>query len=148
METTIKVKVIKADGVQLPEYATIGSAGMDIRAYIKEPITLESLERRVIPSGIKVEIPEGYEIQIRPRSGMVLKHGISIPNAPSTIDSDFRGEIGIMLINLSKESYTIQPNERVAQIILNKVERIEFVEVETLEETTRGAGGYGHTGIK
>lgn len=143
---TVKVKVVKAEGVQLPEYATLGSAGMDIRANITEPITLESLERKIIPSGIRVEIPEGYEIQIRPRSGMALKHGISIPNSPSTIDSDFRGEVGIMLINLSKETYTIQPNERIAQIILNKVERIEFVEVEELSNTERGAGGYGHTG--
>ncbi len=145
---TIKVKVVKAEGVQLPEYATIGSSGMDVRANIKEPVTLGSLERVLIPTGIKAEIPVGYEIQVRPRSGLALKHGIGMANSIGTIDSDYRGDIGVILVNLSKEPFTINPNERIAQLVLAKVEKMEFVEVETLEETTRGAGGYGHTGVK
>lgn len=148
METTIKVKVIKAEGIQLPEYATIGSSGMDVRANIKEPITLGSLERVLIPTGIRAEIPEGYEIQVRPRSGLALKHGIGMVNSIGTIDSDYRGDIGVILVNLSKEPFIINPNERIAQLVLAKVEKMEFVEVETLEDTERGIGGYGHTGTK
>lgn len=141
-----KVKVIIEEGVTLPKYETIGSAGMDIRANIAEPITLGSLERVLIPTGIKMAIPEGYEVQVRPRSGLALKHGISMANAIGTIDSDYRGEIGVILINLSKESYTIQPQERIGQIVLNKVEQIEFEVVTSLESTERGEGGFGHTG--
>lgn len=142
----IKVKVLVADGVQLPKYETSGSAGMDVRANISEPITLGSLERTLIPTGIKMAIPEGYEVQVRPRSGLALKHGISMANAIGTIDSDYRGEIGVIVINLSKDEYTIQPQERIGQLVLNKVAQMEFEVVETLDETDRGAGGFGHTG--
>lgn len=142
----IKVKVLVADGVQLPKYETLGSAGMDVRANISEPITLGSLERTLIPTGIKMAIPEGYEVQVRPRSGLALKHGISMANAIGTIDSDYRGEIGVIVINLSKDEYTIQPQERIGQLVLNKVAQMEFEVVDTLDETDRGAGGFGHTG--
>ena len=142
----VKVKVVIAQGVTLPKYETEGSAGMDIRANITEPITLGSLERKLVPTGIKVSIPEGYEIQVRPRSGLALKHGISMANATGTIDSDYRGEIGVILINLSKDEYTIEPQERIGQMVLNKVEQIEFEVVTSLDETERGEGGFGHTG--
>ena len=142
----IKVKVLVADGVQLLKYETSGSAGMDVRANISEPITLGSLERTLIPTGIKMAIPEGYEVQVRPRSGLALKHGISMANAIGTIDSDYRGEIGVIVINLSKDEYTIQPQERIGQLVLNKVAQMEFEVVDTLDETDRGAGGFGHTG--
>ncbi len=142
----VKVKVVTAQGVTLPKYETEGSAGMDIRANITEPITLGSLERKLVPTGIKVSIPEGYEIQVRPRSGLALKHGISMANATGTIDSDYRGEIGVILINLSKDEYTIEPQERIGQMVLNKVEQIEFEVVTSLDETERGEGGFGHTG--
>ena len=141
-----KVKVVIEEGVTLPKYETTGSAGMDMRANIAEPITLGSLERVLVSTGIKMAIPEGYEVQVRPRSGLALKHGISMANAIGTIDSDYRGEIGVILINLSKESYTIQPQERIGQIVLNKVEQIEFEVVTSLESTERGEGGFGHTG--
>ena len=141
-----KVKVVIEEGVALPKYETAGSAGMDIRANIAEPITLGSLERVLVSTGIKMAIPEGYEVQVRPRSGLALKHGISMANAIGTIDSDYRGDIGVILINLSKESYTIQPQERIGQIVLNKVEQIDFELVTSLDETERGEGGFGHTG--
>lgn len=142
----VKVQVLTSEGVTLPKYETSGSAGMDIRANISEPIILGSLERVLVPTGIKMAIPEGYEVQVRPRSGLALKHGISIANTPGTIDSDYRGDIGIILINLSKEEYTIQPQERIGQLVLNKVAQIEFEVVETLDKTERGDGGFGHTG--
>lgn len=142
----IRVKVLISEGVELPKYETIGSAGMDVRANIKEPITLGSLERVLVPTGIKMAIPEGYEVQVRPRSGLALKHGISMANAVGTIDSDYRGEIGVILINLSKDEYTIQPQERIGQLVLNKVAQMEFEVVDSLDETQRGSGGFGHTG--
>lgn len=142
----VKVKIVKEKSVILPKYETIGSAGVDVRANIEEAITLNSLERVLIPTGIKMEIPLGYEVQVRPRSGLAIKHGITMLNSPGTIDSDYRGEIKVIVVNLSKESYVIQPNERIAQLVLNKVEQIEFVEVEILDETERGEGGFGHTG--
>ena len=142
----VKIGIMLEDGIELPFYATEGSSGMDIRANIKEPITLGTLERKLIPSGIKMEIPEGYEIQVRPRSGLALKHGISIVNAPGTVDSDYRGDIGVILINLSKEDYTIQPNERIAQLVLAKVEKAQLEIVKEINTTERGAGGYGSTG--
>lgn len=145
MEKVI-VKVTLDKGVQLPKYETKGSAGMDIRANISEPVVLESLERALIPTGIKMAIPEGYEVQVRPRSGLALKHGISMANAVGTIDSDYRGEIGVILINLSKDTYVVQPQERIGQLVLNKVEQIEFEVVESLDETARGKGGFGSTG--
>lgn len=142
----VKVKVIKETGVQLPKYESKGAAGLDVRANIVEPITLKSLERKLIPTGLKVSIPEGYEIQVRPRSGMALKHGITMLNTPGTIDSDYRGDIGLIVANLSNEEYTIQPQERLGQLVLNKTEQIEWEEVETLDTTERGAGGFGSTG--
>ena len=142
-----RVKVVKlSDEVILPKYETSGSAGMDVRANISEPIVLGSLERVLVPTGIKMAIPEGYEVQVRPRSGLALKHGISMANTPGTIDSDYRGEIGVILINLSKEEYIIQPQERIGQLVLNKVAQMDFEVVESLDETERGAGGFGHTG--
>ena len=142
----VKVKVVKETGVQLPKYESKGAAGLDVRANIVEPITLKSLERKLIPTGLKVSIPEGYEIQVRPRSGMALKHGITMLNSPGTIDSDYRGDIGLIIVNLSNEEYTIQPQERLGQLVLNKIEQIEWEEVETLDTTERGAGGFGSTG--
>lgn len=142
----VKVQVLISEGVTLPKYETSGSAGMDVRANISEPIVLGSLERVLVPTGIKMAIPEGYEVQVRPRSGLALKHGISMANTPGTIDSDYRGEIGVILINLSKEEYTIQPQERIGQLVLNKVAQMDFEVVESLDETERGAGGFGHTG--
>ncbi|WP_314347771.1 dUTP diphosphatase [Fusobacterium massiliense] len=142
----IQVKVVREEGVTLPKYETEGSAGLDVRANIKEPIVLKSLERVLIPTGLKVAIPEGYEIQVRPRSGLAIKHGITMLNSPGTVDSDYRGELKVIAVNLSNESYTIEPNERIAQLVLNKVEQIDFIEVAELDETERGEGGFGHTG--
>lgn len=142
----VKVKVVKEKDVVLPEYETIGAAGMDIRANIEEPQILPSLERLLIPTGLKVEIPSGYEIQVRPRSGLALKHGITMANAVGTIDSDYRGELKVILANIGKDDYIIYPQERIGQLVLNKVEQIEFVVVEELDDTTRGEGGFGSTG--
>ena len=142
----VEVKVVREKGVELPKYETKGSAGMDVRANVKEPITLKSLERILIPTGLKVAIPEGYEIQVRPRSGLAIKHGITMLNTPGTVDSDYRGELKVIVVNLSNEAYTIEPNERIGQFVLNKIEQIEFIEVEELESTERGEGGFGHTG--
>ena len=142
----VEVKVVREKGVELPKYETKGSAGMDVRANIKEPITLKSLERILIPTGLKVAIPEGYEIQVRPRSGLAIKHGITMLNTPGTVDSDYRGELKVIVVNLSNEAYTIEPNERIGQFVLNKIEQIEFIEVEELDSTERGEGGFGHTG--
>ena len=142
----ITIKVIKDEGVTLPKYETLGAAGMDVRANIKEPITLGSLDRVLIPLGLKLEIPEGYEVQVRPRSGLALKHGIGMANSIGTIDSDYRGEIGAIIVNLSKEPYTIQPQERIGQIVLNKVSQIEWEVVEKLSESERGSEGFGSTG--
>lgn len=145
MEKVI-VKIVRENGVELPKYETAGAAGMDIRANIVEPIVLGSLERTLVPTGIKIAIPDGYEVQVRPRSGLALKHGITLLNTPGTIDSDYRGELKIIIANMSKDSYTINPQERIGQLVLNKVEQIEWKVVETLDETERGAGGFGHTG--
>ncbi len=144
MEKVI-VKVTLENGVEKPVYMTEGAAGMDVRANITEPITLGSLDRVLVPTGIKMEIPLGYEVQVRPRSGLALKHGIALVNSPGTIDSDYRGEVGIIMINLSKEEFVINPNERIAQLVLGKVYLMDFVE-DDLSETERGAGGFGHTG--
>ena len=142
----VEVKVVREKNVTLPKYETEGSAGLDVRANITEPIVLKSLERVLIPTGLKIAIPEGYEVQVRPRSGLAIKHGITMLNSPGTIDSDYRGEIKVIAVNLSNETYTIEPNERIAQLVLNKVEQIEFVEVDELYATNRGEGGFGHTG--
>lgn len=142
----VQVKVVREKNVTLPKYETEGSAGLDVRANTTEPIVLKSLERVLIPTGLKIAIPEGYEVQVRPRSGLAIKHGITMLNSPGTIDSDYRGEIKVIAVNLSNETYTIEPNERIAQLVLNKVEQIEFVEVDELDATNRGEGGFGHTG--
>ena len=132
----------------LPAYATPQSAGMDLRANIESPITLRPLERRLVPTGLYMALPEGYEAQIRPRSGLALKKGITVLNSPGTIDADYRGEIMVLLINFSQEDFVINDGERIAQMVIAKHEQCEFVEVESLDETERGEGGYGHTGVK
>ena len=142
----IDVKIIKEDGVKLPKYMTDGAAGMDVYAHIKTPIKLRSLERKLIPTGIMMEIPFGYEVQVRPRSGLAIKHGITLVNSPGTIDSDYRGEIGIILINLSDKEYTIESMERIGQLVLQKVYKMEFIETNELKESQRSTGGFGHTG--
>ena len=142
----IKVKVINMGKQQLPAYATPQSAGMDLRANIEEPITLHPLERELIPTGLHIALPVGYEAQIRPRSGLALKHGITVLNSPGTIDADYRGEIMVLLVNLSQEEFTINPAERIAQMVIAKHERAEFEVSESLDDTERGEGGFGHSG--
>lgn len=143
----IKVKIVNKGNQPLPEYATPQSAGMDLRANIEKPILLKSLDRVLIPTGLYIALPEGYEAQIRPRSGLALKKGITCLNTPGTIDADYRGEIGVILVNLSHEDFVVQPGERIAQMIIAKHERAELVLVEVLDETERGEGGFGHTGV-
>lgn len=140
------VAVTLEEGVRLPKYESLAAAGLDVRANISEKIVLGSLERALVPTGIRMAIPEGYEIQVRPRSGLAWKHGITMLNSPGTIDADYRGEIKVIVVNLSKEAYTIEPQERIAQLVLNKVEQLEFQIVDSLDETERGEGGFGHTG--
>jgi dUTP pyrophosphatase len=142
----MNVKIINKSHNPLPHYATSGSAGMDLRANIKETIILQSLERKVVPTGLFMELPVGYEAQIRPRSGLAIKKGLSIPNSPGTIDSDYRGEIGVILINLSATPITIEPSERIAQMVIAKYEVIDWVETSELAESERSTGGYGSTG--
>jgi len=144
--TSIQIKIVNTSSNPLPEYATKGASGMDIRASLDIPLTLQPLERNLIPTGLFVEIPQGYEIQIRPRSGLAIKQGITCLNTPGTIDSDYRGEIKIILINLSSEEQVIHPGDRIAQMIIQKTERAEFTQVEILNNTERAAGGFGHTG--
>ncbi|MGV3706920.1 MAG: dUTP diphosphatase [Arcticibacter sp.] len=143
----MNVKVINNSNNALPAYETALSAGMDIRAYITEDITLKPLQRALIPSGLFIELPQGYEAQIRPRSGLALKHGITVLNSPGTIDADYRGEIKILLINLSDTDFQIQSGDRIAQMIIAKHEQVLWESAESLNETSRGTGGYGHTGI-
>lgn len=145
MEKVI-VKLVLENGVELPKYMTEGAAGMDVKANISEAIVLKTLERKLIPTGIKMEIPYGYEVQVRPRSGLALKHGITLVNTPGTIDSDYRGEVGVILINLSNEEFTVNPGERIGQLVLQKVYKMEFEKVEELSTTIRAEGGFGHTG--
>lgn len=142
------VKVINKGNQPLPAYATELSAGMDLRADIKEALTLHTLDRVLIPTGLYIELPAGYEAQIRTRSGLAIKHGIVSLNSPGTVDADYRGEIGVELINLSRDPYTIYPGERIAQMVVAKHETVEFKIVDKLSETERGKGGFGHTGIK
>ena len=141
----VEVKMVLERGFHEPVYASEQAAGMDVRAYISEPITIKPMERKLIPTGIKMEIPTGYEVQVRPRSGLALKSGITVLNSPGTIDADYRGEIGVILINLSNEDYIIQPQERIAQLILNEVAQMSLQKVTSLEVTNR-AGGFGSTG--
>ena len=132
----------------LPNYETIASAGMDLRANLSEPITLKSLERTIVKTGLFIELPIGYEAQVRPRSGLAAKKGITVLNSPGTVDADYRGEIGVILVNLSREDFIIENGERIAQLIIAKHERAEWVEVNELTETSRGEGGFGSTGVK
>lgn len=142
----MKVKIINQSPFELPSYATEGSAGLDLRANLEEAMELKPLERIAIPTGLSIKLPEGYEAQIRPRSGLAMKYGITVLNAPGTIDSDYIGEIRILLVNYSTESFIIQPGERVAQMIVSKYEKIAWEVTETLLETARGEGGFGSTG--
>lgn len=144
----VKIKIVNRGSQQLPAYATPQSAGMDLRANIVEPITLQPMERRIIPTGLHIALPEGYEAQVRPRSGLALKHGITVLNSPGTIDADYRGELGVLLINLSTEPFVIEAGERIAQMVIARHEQGKFCLVEELDETERGEGGYGHTGVK
>jgi len=144
----IQINVVNKGHQPLPKYATPQSAGMDLRANIEEPITLRPMERRLIPTGLHIALPEGYEAQVRPRSGLALKHGLTVLNAPGTIDADYRGEIGVVLINLSQDDFVINDGERIAQLVIARHEQADFVVVEALDETERGEGGYGHTGIR
>lgn len=142
----MKIKIVNKSQFSLPSYKTDGSAGMDLYANIDKPVVLKPLCRDLIPTGLYLSIPNGYEAQIRARSGLALKHGISLVNGVGTIDSDYRGEIGIILVNLSNEEYTINKGDRIAQLVLTKYEKVEFEEVNSLDETKRGPGGFGHTG--
>ena len=142
----VHIKIINRSNNALPEYATADSSGMDIRAAINEPLTIKPLERALVPTGLFIEIPNGYEAQIRPRSGLAIKNGITCLNTPGTIDADYRGEIKVILINLSNEQHAIQPGDRIAQMIIQKVEKAFLVPVIELNETERNAGGFGHTG--
>ena len=144
----ITIKIINHSDNELPHYATPGSAGMDLRAFITGPVTLKSLERKLISTGIFIEIPDGYEGQVRPRSGLAIKHGLTCLNSPGTVDSDYRGELKVILINLSQEEHIIQNGDRIAQIIFCKVERANLQPVSKLEATIRNEGGFGHTGHK
>ena len=142
------IKIVNRGHQPLPAYATVQSAGMDLRANIDEPMVLHPMERRLVPTGLYIALPEGYEAQVRPRSGLALKHGITVLNAPGTVDADYRGEVGVLLINLSDKDFTVNDGERIAQMVIARCEQAEFLTVEQLDETERGAGGYGHTGVK
>ena len=144
----MKVNIINKGHQPLPQYATEQSAGMDLRANLDEPVTLKPLERKLIPTGLHIALPAGFEAQVRPRSGLALKKGITVLNTPGTIDADYRGEIGVVLINLSQEDFIVNDGERIAQRVIARHEQADFIEVEVLDETERGEGGYGHTGVK
>lgn len=144
----MKINIINKSKHDLPQYATIASAGLDLRANIDESITIGSLEKAVVPTGLFMEIPVGYEAQVRPRSGLAFKHGITVLNSPGTIDADYRGEIKVILVNLSKDEFVIESGERIAQMVIAAHEQAEWVEVTELNETDRGAGGFGSTGKK
>ena len=140
------VKIVNKSKNALPRYESAQAAGMDIRTSITEPVTLQPLERKLFPTGLFMELPAGYEAQVRPRSGLAMKHGITVLNTPGTIDADYRGEVGVILVNLSNEPFTIEPGERIAQMVIARHEQPEVVEVTELSETERGAGGFGHSG--
>lgn len=145
---SMKVKILNKSRNPLPDYSTSNSAGMDLRANLEQARTLLPMERALIPTGLYMELPEGFEAQIRPRSGLALKKGISVLNTPGTIDADYRGEIGIILVNLSNEAFVVEHGERICQMVINKVESIQWDQVDSLEESERGKGGFGHTGTK
>lgn len=143
----VKIEIINKSRHDLPQYATPQSAGMDLRANLDAPVTLRPLERALIPTGLFIALPDGYEAQIRPRSGLAIKKGISLVNAPGTIDADYRGEIGVILVNLSNEDFIVEDGERIAQMVIARYEQAQFMPVEVLNETERGEGGFGHTGM-
>ena len=144
----MKVQIVNKSAYEAPFYATVNSAGMDLKANIEEPITLAPLQRAMVPTGLYIALPEGTEAQIRPRSGLAAKHGVTVLNTPGTIDADYRGEIKVILVNLSNEPFTINPGERIAQMVVARYEKVEWNEVESLDTTERGAGGFGSTGTK
>ncbi len=144
----VAIKVINSSHHPYPEYATEQSAGMDVRANLEEPVTLAPLERRLIPTGLRIQLPEGYECQMRPRSGLALRHGVTLLNTPGTIDADYRGEIGVIMVNLSGTPFVINDGERIAQMVIARYERAVWVPSETLDDSTRGEGGFGHTGTR
>lgn len=143
----IKVKIINDSGYDLPAYETPSSAGMDVHARLESPVVLAPLQRALIPTGLRIQLPRGYECQIRPRSGLALRHGISIVNTPGTVDADYRGEIGVVIINLSDTPFTVNPGERIAQMVIKEYVHVEWEQVTRLDETVRGEGGFGHTGL-
>ena len=143
---SVTIKIVNNSSNTLPHYQTIGSSGMDLRANLEEPVKLQPLQRALIPTGLFIELPLGFEAQVRPRSGLAIKHGITCLNSPGTVDSDYRGELKIVLINLSNETFMIQHGERIAQMVIQPVVKAEWQEVEVLNESKRGAGGFGHTG--
>ncbi len=144
----MKVRIVNTSQHEAPAYATVASAGMDLRANLTEPVVLKSLERSLIPTGLFIELPVGFEAQIRPRSGLAFKKGITVLNSPGTIDADYRGEVKVLLVNLSNENFTVENGERIAQMVIAAHAKVEWEQVESLEETARGAGGFGHTGVK
>ncbi len=144
----MKVRIVNTSQHEVPAYATVASAGMDLRANLSEPVVLKPLERSLVATGLFIELPVGYEAQIRPRSGLAFKKGVTVLNSPGTIDADYRGEIKVLLVNLSNENFTVENGERIAQMIIAAHEKVEWEQVESLEETVRGAGGFGHTGVK
>ena len=146
--TSMEVRIINKSHHPLPQYATIDSAGMDLRANLEAPIVLQPMERCLVPTGLYIALPRGAEAQVRPRSGLAIKKGITVLNSPGTIDADYRGEVGVILINLSSESFEIQDGERIAQMVVARYEQVEWKAVECLDETERGAGGFGHSGAK
>lgn len=142
----MKIKIVNSSHHLLPQYATPLSAGLDLRANLEAPITLQPMERRLVPTGLRIALPEGYEAQVRPRSGLALKHGITLLNTPGTIDADYRGEIGVIMVNLSTEPFTVEDGERIAQLVIARYEQAEWQETDVLDETERGEEGFGHTG--
>ena len=144
----VKIKVVNTGHQPLPAYATPQSAGLDLRANIEAPITLHPLEHRLVPTGLHIALPDGYEAQVRPRSGLALKHGITVLNTPGTVDADYRGEIMVLLVNFSNEDFVVKDGERIAQMVIAQYAKATFESVEVLDETERGEGGYGHTGVK
>ena len=148
MTQNMQIKIINKSQHELPNYETIASAGMDLRANLSEPVTLKSLERTIVKTGLFIELPIGYEAQVRPRSGLAAKKGVTVLNSPGTVDADYRGEIGVILVNLSHENFVIENGERIAQLIIAKHERAEWISVQELSETSRGEGGFGSTGVK
>ena len=144
----VKVKVVNKSHNDLPAYSTKDSAGMDLRASLDEPLELKPMQRALIPTGIYIELPEGYECQIRPRSGLALKHGVTVLNTPGTIDADYRGEIGVILINLSDTPFVVNDGERICQMVVTRYDKVDWVRVEDLDDSVRGAGGFGNKGVK